>query len=217
MTSAAFAIPGDITLATGGYAYDRRVLALLPTFGVDVHHLALPGGFPDPSVRDLDDTCASSPDGVAWTIDRFDGVSNQTLVMGALADGGAQEFRLADGGGRLVALAVNEGDFLYFTVDPLAEIGCDSTALDIVIRPATSGVPFCFGDGVDASHTTPCPCANDGEPGHGCGNSMNPGGALLEGSGTIEQDDVTLLATGMPSTVACVVNTVPASGRRSFR
>ncbi|HET7154105.1 MAG TPA: glycosyltransferase, partial [Hyphomicrobiaceae bacterium] len=56
MTSAAFAIPGDITLATGGYAYDRRVLALLPTFGVDVHHLALPGGFPDPSVRDLDDT-----------------------------------------------------------------------------------------------------------------------------------------------------------------
>ena len=51
MTSAAFAIPGDITLATGGYAYDRRVLALLPTFGVDVHHLALPGGFPNPTVR----------------------------------------------------------------------------------------------------------------------------------------------------------------------
>ena len=56
MTSAAFAIPGDITMATGGYAYDRRVLALLPTFGVDVHHLALPGGFPNPSMRDLDDT-----------------------------------------------------------------------------------------------------------------------------------------------------------------
>ncbi|MBK7878647.1 MAG: hypothetical protein IPJ77_23565 [Planctomycetes bacterium] len=157
------------------------------------------------SVRDLDDTCASSPDGVAWTIDHYDGVSNETLVMGALADGGAQEFRLADGGGRLVALALNEGDFLYFTVDPLSEIGCDSTALDIVIRPATSGAPFCFGDGVDATHSTPCPCANDGAPGHGCGNSLNPAGALLEGSGTIEQDDVTLLATGMPSTVACVL------------
>lgn len=56
MTSVAFAIPGDITLATGGYAYDRRVMALLPTLGLDVHHLALPGAFPDPSARDLDDT-----------------------------------------------------------------------------------------------------------------------------------------------------------------
>ena len=30
MIACAFAIPGDIDLATGGYAYDRRVLALLP-------------------------------------------------------------------------------------------------------------------------------------------------------------------------------------------
>ena len=56
MTSAAFAIPGDIDLPTGGYAYDRRVLALLPQFGVDVRHLQLPGSFPDPSARDLDET-----------------------------------------------------------------------------------------------------------------------------------------------------------------
>ncbi len=56
MTPAAFAIPGDITLATGGYAYDRRVLALLPTFGVDVHHLALPGSYPAPSAADLTET-----------------------------------------------------------------------------------------------------------------------------------------------------------------
>ncbi len=55
MTEVAFALPGDINLATGGYAYDRRVLALLPGCGISVHHLALPGGFPDPSVRDLDE------------------------------------------------------------------------------------------------------------------------------------------------------------------
>ena len=53
MVEAVFAIPGDITLPTGGYTYDREVLALLPTTGIDVRHLELPGGFPDPSPADL--------------------------------------------------------------------------------------------------------------------------------------------------------------------
>jgi glycosyltransferase involved in cell wall biosynthesis len=53
---AAFAIPGDIDLPTGGYLYDRRVLALLPQFGVAVRHLELPGSFPDPSSADLAET-----------------------------------------------------------------------------------------------------------------------------------------------------------------
>ena len=34
----AFAIPGDLSLPTGGYAYDRRVLARLPERGIDVTH-----------------------------------------------------------------------------------------------------------------------------------------------------------------------------------
>jgi glycosyltransferase involved in cell wall biosynthesis len=56
MTRAAFVIPGDITLPTGGYAYDRRVLALLPSFGVEAAHLELPGGYPAPSSADLAET-----------------------------------------------------------------------------------------------------------------------------------------------------------------
>jgi glycosyltransferase involved in cell wall biosynthesis len=56
MTRAVFAIPGDIDLATGGYTYDRRVLALLPRFGVEARHLQLPGSFPDPTAADLDET-----------------------------------------------------------------------------------------------------------------------------------------------------------------
>jgi glycosyltransferase involved in cell wall biosynthesis len=53
MTDIVFAIPGDIDLPTGGYVYDRRVLALLPSFGLNVAHLSLPGAFPSPSAADL--------------------------------------------------------------------------------------------------------------------------------------------------------------------
>jgi glycosyltransferase involved in cell wall biosynthesis len=56
VTPAIFAIPGDINLPTGGYAYDRRVLAALPAHGVQVRHLALPGSFPMPSAEDLKTT-----------------------------------------------------------------------------------------------------------------------------------------------------------------
>jgi glycosyltransferase involved in cell wall biosynthesis len=53
---AVFAIPGDIDLPTGGYTYDRRVLAALPGQGIDVRRLELPGSFPDPSAADLAET-----------------------------------------------------------------------------------------------------------------------------------------------------------------
>ena len=56
MTSVAFAIPGDINLQTGGYTYGRHVMALLPRFGVDVRHVALPGSFPAPTKDDLAET-----------------------------------------------------------------------------------------------------------------------------------------------------------------
>lgn len=49
----AFAIPGDLATPTGGYAYARRVLALLPDYGVRPRMLALPGSFPFPSPQDL--------------------------------------------------------------------------------------------------------------------------------------------------------------------
>lgn len=53
MAEAVFAIPGDLDTRTGGYIYDRRVMAMLPARGVRVHHLALPSSFPDPSEADL--------------------------------------------------------------------------------------------------------------------------------------------------------------------
>jgi glycosyltransferase involved in cell wall biosynthesis len=66
MTKVIFAIPGDLATETGGYAYDRRMLKLLPSFGIDVSHLVLPGTFPNPTASDLIETtrrlAATPPD-----------------------------------------------------------------------------------------------------------------------------------------------------------
>ncbi len=79
---ALFAIPGDLSALTGGYGYDRRMLAQLPACGVDAVHLALPDGFPFPdaaavtqSLRLLHDTPAD--------VLLVDG-----LALGALPPGG---------------------------------------------------------------------------------------------------------------------------------
>ncbi len=56
MIDVAFAIPGDLELATGGYAYARRMLQHLPEHGVTAHHIALPDTFPAPTESDLEIT-----------------------------------------------------------------------------------------------------------------------------------------------------------------
>ncbi len=76
MTRAAFVIPGDIDLPTGGYAYDRKVLARLPVFGVETVHVPLPGSFPFPSVDDLAATEAAL-EGLA----RRSGVADRRLGL----------------------------------------------------------------------------------------------------------------------------------------
>lgn len=72
MRKAVFAIPGDIATATGGYGYNRRVMALLPAFDVESKHLALPGGFPDPKpgeVAEAERLLATIPEGTTLLID----------------------------------------------------------------------------------------------------------------------------------------------------
>jgi glycosyltransferase involved in cell wall biosynthesis len=53
---AIFAVPGDLATPTGGYAYARRVLEAAGGAGMDLTHLTLPGGFPDPSPEALAET-----------------------------------------------------------------------------------------------------------------------------------------------------------------
>lgn len=57
-TAAALAVPGDLSAPTGGYGYDRNLLAGLRASGRDVAHVALPGGFPFPDAATMRDAIA---------------------------------------------------------------------------------------------------------------------------------------------------------------
>ena len=90
----AFVIPGDLTLPTGGYGYDRRVLARLPAYGIDVCHVALPGSFPFPTAEDMATTEATLAglaadqvlliDGLAYGAMGFDLISRISQPIVAL-------------------------------------------------------------------------------------------------------------------------------------
>jgi glycosyltransferase involved in cell wall biosynthesis len=89
-----FAIPGDLSLPTGGYAYDRRLLAEWREIGVAARHLPLPGGFPNPSEAELAET------GRAILSQPYDSV----LLIDGLAYGAFPESIAAGLAGRVVAL-----------------------------------------------------------------------------------------------------------------
>jgi len=91
----AFAIPGPITTRTGGYAYDRRLIAGLRARGLAIHPLAWPDGFPTPTAAELAAAARSLselPDGRIVIVDG--------LAYGAIPDLAEAEGRRL----RLVAL-----------------------------------------------------------------------------------------------------------------
>ncbi len=85
MTTCAFLIPGDIHLPTGGYAYDRRVLALLAGHGIDARHVALPGTYPAPTAADLRTTAALIADLDASHILLIDGLAYGAMPADLIA------------------------------------------------------------------------------------------------------------------------------------
>ena len=79
MLDVVFAVPGDLAAPTGGYAYARQMLALLPEQGLSVRHLPLPASFPHPAPDDLAETARrlkNTPEGAVLLVDG--------LVYGAL-------------------------------------------------------------------------------------------------------------------------------------
>ncbi|MBK7644607.1 MAG: hypothetical protein IPJ19_16440 [Planctomycetes bacterium] len=115
------------------------------------------------------------------------------------------------------AVPADWGSFAPPTSNAAYDYGWDSASdtlvvLDItntqayvfqLLRDAQDG-SFCFGDGIDTGHATPCPCGNLGGPGRGCANSINPLGAELFASGTAAADEVRLHGSGMPASSTCV-------------
>ncbi|PZU95447.1 MAG: glycosyl transferase family 1 [Chelatococcus sp.] len=94
MNGIVFAIPGDIDKPTGGYGYDRRLLAEWRAAGVRARHLRLPDGFPAPSSADIATTrrllSQADPDA--------------TLLVDGLAFGAFPAELAAEFGARIVAL-----------------------------------------------------------------------------------------------------------------
>lgn len=67
-----FAIPGDLDTPSGGYRYDRRLIAELRGLGWTVDHLGLPPGFPEPNAHELATVAAEFsglPDGALVLVD----------------------------------------------------------------------------------------------------------------------------------------------------
>jgi glycosyltransferase involved in cell wall biosynthesis len=79
-----FAVPGDLSTPTGGYTYDRRIIAELPALGWRAQVLDLGGGFPNPNAPTRAAACArlaALPPGRPVVIDG--------LAFGVLADAAA--------------------------------------------------------------------------------------------------------------------------------
>src|SRR5215207_6976095 len=86
MVDVAFAVPGDLAAPTGGYAYARQLLALLPEQGVSVRHVPLPDSYPHPSDADLIETerlLRETPEGGVLLVDGLAfGAMPASLVRG---------------------------------------------------------------------------------------------------------------------------------------
>ena len=84
MIEAAFAIPGDIALPTGGYAYARRVLERFPRAGVGLRHVGLPAAFPDAGTDDVAETVRLVRALPAGTVLLFDGLAFGAMPAAAI-------------------------------------------------------------------------------------------------------------------------------------
>lgn len=87
-----FAIPGDINRLTGGYGYDRRLIAELKKLGFAVEHLVLADSFPQPDAQALKDAEAQFTNLPDDSIVLIDGLAFG--VMDAIAEAHGKRLKL---------------------------------------------------------------------------------------------------------------------------
>ena len=100
---------------------------------------------------------------------------------------------------------------------PKATVGSFTVAgIALVFSHAPAFNAFCFGDGLDTTHTTACPCGNTGSAGHGCAHSFSALGGLLSVTGTTGADNVVLTASDLPATSFGLFMQHDAAGDSTF-
>ena len=164
-------VPGDIETKTGGYGYDRAVIAGLAARGWNVTVISLPGGYPFPTVSEQDTAAAlfaSIPDDSLVLVDG--------LALGVLPDIAAQEhgrlrlvglvhhpLGLETGLDGLVAqllIATEEAALRHVrgvvvtsprTVDAVVELGVAPDRI-AVVEPGTRPAPLAWGSRGGTTH-----------------------------------------------------------------
>ncbi len=83
--NAVFAIPGDLATRTGGYGYDREILARAAAQGSPLRHLELPRSFPYPAAADLAATARELGSTKADAVILIDGLAYGAMPVDLIA------------------------------------------------------------------------------------------------------------------------------------
>ncbi len=81
MTRVIMAFPGDLSAQSGGYAYDRRIVAGLNDLGLETIPLSLPGAFPHPGEAEV----AFAVQAIRQSLRQGDIVLADGLALGAMS------------------------------------------------------------------------------------------------------------------------------------
>jgi glycosyltransferase involved in cell wall biosynthesis len=85
MSELSLMVPGDPETITGGYAYDRRLVAALHARGWDARLERLPGDFPEPANKSVDEALAAIAAVPAGRLVLVDGLAFGALPAGRIA------------------------------------------------------------------------------------------------------------------------------------